>query len=126
MFWSRLSCRLRAICLKICCSAQRFAPPVKRRWGNCVPLYALIWLYVLVGVPTWFRKAQLKVYNSVVVLQGGQRGTTHPQAKLPNQAVFDELRYFTEGPQPELLEIQGSKSVCWSVKMRGILSLRRI
>ncbi|GHA69300.1 NAD+ synthase [Formosimonas limnophila] len=65
-------------------------------------------LYVLVGIPTWFMDGvKLKVYNSVVVLQGGRElQRTHKQ-KLPNQAVFDELRYFTSGAEPALTEIQG-------------------
>ena len=76
----------------------------------CTALRAYPDLYVLVGVPTWFTQgAKLKVYNSVVVLQGGQEVQRIHKQKLPNQAVFDELRYFTEGPQPELLEIQGVK-----------------
>jgi NAD+ synthase (glutamine-hydrolysing) len=76
----------------------------------CTALHAYPDLYVLVGVPTWFMQgAKLKVYNSVVVLQGGQEVQRIHKQKLPNQAVFDELRYFTEGPQPELLEIQGVK-----------------
>ena len=76
----------------------------------CTALRAYPDLYVLVGVPTWFMQgAKLKVYNSVVVLQGGQEVQRIHKQKLPNQAVFDELRYFTEGPKPELLEIQGVK-----------------
>ncbi|MBS1174753.1 MAG: nadE [Burkholderiaceae bacterium] len=67
-------------------------------------------LYVLVGIPTWFMEgAKLKIYNSIIVLQGGQEIQRIHKQKLPNQAVFDELRYFTEGPKPELTVIQGVK-----------------
>ncbi|MGL4767613.1 MAG: NAD+ synthase [Formosimonas sp.] len=67
-------------------------------------------LYVLVGVPTWFVEGpKLKAYNSVLVLQGGRELQRIHKQKLPNQAVFDELRYFTAGDAPDVLEIQGVK-----------------
>lgn len=65
-------------------------------------------LYVLVGIPTWFTEgAKLKAFNSVVVLQGGHELQRIHKQKLPNQAVFDELRYFAVGSAPELTVIQG-------------------
>ncbi len=74
----------------------------------CVALRAYPDLYVLVGIPTWFMDdAKFKIYNSVVVLQGGQEVQRIHKQKLPNQAVFDELRYFTAGSKPELTVIQG-------------------
>ena len=67
-------------------------------------------LYLLVGVPTWFMDgARLRAYNSVVVVQGGVELQRIHKQKLPNQAVFDELRYFAVGAAPELTEIQGVK-----------------
>lgn len=67
-------------------------------------------LYLLVGVPTWFMDGvKLRAYNSVVVVQGGVELQRIHKQKLPNQAVFDELRYFAVGPAPELTEIQGVK-----------------
>lgn len=65
-------------------------------------------LYVFIGVPTWFTEgAKLKCYNSVAVLCGGVEVMRVHKQKLPNQAVFDELRYFTVGDVPELLTVQG-------------------
>lgn len=67
-------------------------------------------LYVLVGVPTWFTEGvKLKAYNSVVVLRGGVELQRIHKQKLPNQAVFDELRYFAVGDAPELTVIEGLK-----------------
>ena len=41
-------------------------------------------LYVLIGVPTWFMQGvKLRVYNSVVVLQGGQEIQRIHKQKLP-------------------------------------------
>ena len=65
-------------------------------------------LYVLVGIPTWFAEGvKLKAYNSVVVLRGGVELQRIHKQKLPNQAVFDELRYFAVGDAPELTVIEG-------------------
>ena len=76
----------------------------------CESLRAYPDLYVLVGVPTWFADGpKTRVYNSVVLLQGGHELHRIHKQKLPNQSVFDELRYFVEGPKPELIEIQGVK-----------------
>ena len=67
-------------------------------------------LYVAVGIPTWFMQGvKLKVYNSVSVLLGGREVQRIHKQKLPNQSVFDEVRYFTVGPKPELTEINGVK-----------------
>ena len=67
-------------------------------------------LYVLVGIPTWFAEGvKLKAYNSVVVLRGGVELQRIHKQKLPNQAVFDELRYFAVGDAPELTVIEGLK-----------------
>lgn len=67
-------------------------------------------LYVLAGIPTWFQEgAKTRVYNSMVLIRGGVELTRIHKQKLPNQAVFDELRYFTPAPAPELIEIEGVK-----------------
>ena len=76
----------------------------------CEALAAYPDLYVFVGIPTWFTQGvKTKVYNSVSVLLGGQEVQRIHKQKLPNQSVFDELRYFTVGPKPELTEIHGVK-----------------
>lgn len=67
-------------------------------------------LFVFVGLPTWsMNGSKLKIHNSVAVLQGGVEVQRIHKQKLPNQAVFDEKRYFTSGETPELTEIQGVK-----------------
>jgi NAD+ synthase (glutamine-hydrolysing) len=67
-------------------------------------------LYLIVGIPTWFMDGiKLRAYNSAVVIQGGQELQRIHKQKLPNQAVFDELRYFAVGDAPDLTEIQGVK-----------------
>ncbi|TDR31716.1 NAD+ synthase [Hydromonas duriensis] len=67
-------------------------------------------LYVLIGLPTWFEDGvKLRSFNSVVVLLGGVEVQRVHKQKLPNQAVFDELRYFSVGPEPDVIEIQGVK-----------------
>lgn len=74
----------------------------------CTDLEAFPDLFVLVGLPTWFSEGvKLKAYNSVAVVQGGVEVQRIHKQKLPNQAVFDELRYFSAGNVPSLLEIQG-------------------
>ena len=76
------------------------------RLGEALKIYPD--LYVLVGVPTWFIYDQkLKAHNSAVVLLGGVEIQRIHKQKLPNQAVFDELRYFVPGALPELLTING-------------------
>ncbi len=65
-------------------------------------------LYVLIGLPTWFEEGvKLRSYNSVAIVLGGVEVQRVHKQKLPNQAVFDELRYFAVGSVPELIEIQG-------------------
>lgn len=76
----------------------------------CAALQQFPDLYVLVGIPTWVNDAgQAKIYNSAVLLQGGREITRIHKQKLPNQAVFDELRYFRAGNPPDLITIQGVK-----------------
>lgn len=78
---------------QLCCELQKFPD-----------------LFVLIGLPTWsIHDSKLKIYNSVAVLQGGVEIQRVHKQKLPNQAVFDEKRYFTSGETPELTEIQGVK-----------------
>ena len=46
-------------------------------------------------------------HNAVSVLREGQRVAWYAKQKLPNYQVFDELRYFTPGTAPCVIEVQG-------------------
>ena len=45
--------------------------------------------------------------NRVTALRAGQRIASVAKQKLPNYQVFDELRYFTPGTEPCVLEVEG-------------------
>src|ERR1051325_12103735 len=57
----------------------------------------------LVGFP------QLRddVYNAMAVLADGQVQAVYHKMFLPNYGVFDEQRYFQQGAEPALIEIDG-------------------
>lgn len=61
---------------------------------------------VIVGHP-WFDQGEL--YNAASVIQHGQVVGRYYKQALPNYGVFDELRYFTPGSEPLLIEIHGQK-----------------
>lgn len=48
-------------------------------------------------------------YNAASVLRDGEIVTTYHKHSLPNHSVFDEVRYFTSGTQPCLIEMDGIK-----------------
>ena len=61
--------------------------------------------HVFVGHPT---QEQGKLYNSASVFFQGVRVALYHKQQLPNFGVFDERRYFTQGPEtPCLLAING-------------------
>ena len=70
-------------------------------------------LTVLVGHPSGnadYRTRCVSVpqhTNRVTALRGGQRIASVAKQKLPNYQVFDELRYFTPGTEPCVLEVDG-------------------
>jgi NAD+ synthase (glutamine-hydrolysing) len=57
----------------------------------------------LVGYP------QLRddVYNAAAVLADGQVQAVYQKTYLPNYGVFDEQRYFQQGSEPALIEVDG-------------------
>jgi NAD+ synthase len=59
---------------------------------------------MLVGTP-WRENG--KLYNSVVLLDGGQVVGVRHKHELPNYGVFDEKRVFTPGPLPGPLPFRG-------------------
>src|SRR5205085_4993567 len=60
-------------------------------------------IVALVGYP------QLRddVYNAAAVLADGQVKAVYHKTYLPNYGVFDEQRYFQQGTEPALIEIDG-------------------
>ncbi|HIC97841.1 MAG TPA: NAD+ synthase [Aquificaceae bacterium] len=55
------------------------------------------------------------LFNTLVVLHGGEVIGLYHKSRLPNYGVFDELRYFREGREPMLISINGWKigfSIC--------------
>jgi len=75
-----------------------------------------VWgLSVLVGHP---HEIDNKRYNAVSVLCDGKIVATYYKHELPNDAVFDERRYFVPGESSYIFEIQGIKfglSICADV-----------
>ncbi len=61
---------------------------------------------VIVGHP-WFDNGEL--YNAASVIQQGHVVGRYFKQALPNYGVFDELRYFTPGSEPLVIEIHGQK-----------------
>jgi NAD+ synthase len=59
---------------------------------------------VLVGVP-WAEDG--KLYNSMLLLEGGRIVTARHKVDLPNYGVFDEKRVFDAGPPPGPMAFKG-------------------
>jgi NAD+ synthase/NAD+ synthase (glutamine-hydrolysing) len=58
------------------------------------------------------------LFNSAVLLRGGEVGPAFHKTLLPTYDVFDEDRYFEPAPEPEILEIGGYRlgiSICEDV-----------
>ena len=60
-------------------------------------------IVALVGYPQ-FRD---DVYNAAAVLADGQVQAVYRKTYLPNYGVFDEQRYFAQGSEPALIEVDG-------------------
>jgi len=61
---------------------------------------------VLVGYPEYADDA---LYNSVILLRPEEAPVIYRKQNLPNYGVFDEKRYFTPGPGPCVVEVEGVK-----------------
>ena len=61
---------------------------------------------LIVGHPHQIEKC---FYNSASVLRDGKIAATYNKHALPNHSVFDEERYFTQGSEPCLIELEGVK-----------------
>lgn len=63
-------------------------------------------IVVVVGHPL---QAQGRRYNAASVLKDGKIMATYRKHELPNDAVFDEARYFKKGDEPCIFELEGVK-----------------
>ncbi|WP_457601265.1 NAD+ synthase [Hydrogenivirga sp.] len=66
---------------------------------------------LVVGTPYYERD----LFNSLVILYKGKVLGVYHKGRLPNYSVFDEKRYFREGEEPLLVELNGVRlgfSVC--------------
>ena len=66
---------------------------------------------IVVGTPYY----DGDLYNSLLVLYKGEVIGVYHKSRLPNYSVFDEVRYFREGREPLLVEVNGHKlgfSIC--------------
>lgn len=61
---------------------------------------------IVIGHPL---KVEGACYNAASVLQGGKITATYHKHILPNDSVFDEVRYFTPGHAPLVFEHKGIK-----------------
>lgn len=73
-------------------------------------------LHVIVGVPLNAQDApetgavgRARHYNAACVLHQGRILTTYCKQRLPNDTVFDEVRYFAQGTQACVFEVKGTR-----------------
>ncbi|WP_191602932.1 NAD+ synthase [Marinomonas algicola] len=69
-------------------------------------------IYVVVGYP---RRINGELFNSAGVIYNGCLIGEYAKQKLPNYQVFDDKRYFTEGRDPLVVDMDGVKvglSIC--------------
>jgi NAD+ synthase (glutamine-hydrolysing) len=59
---------------------------------------------VIVGYP---KRQYGKLFNAASLLRDGKVATTYFKHRLPNYGVFDEKRYFAEGANPCVIDLQG-------------------
>jgi len=50
-------------------------------------------------------------FNSLAVLQGGKIRKIYRKSVLPNYGVFDEQRYFQQGTEPAVIDVEGVRVV---------------
>ena len=61
---------------------------------------------VMVGYPEYTDDA---IYNAAAVVRDGEMLANYRKQELPNYAVFDEKRYFKQGRDTRIVEMQGIK-----------------
>lgn len=63
-------------------------------------------MLVVVGAP---QQQGDKIYNTALGLQHGKVVAEYVKQVLPNYSVFDEMRYFTAGHKPCIIEVAGAR-----------------
>jgi len=75
---------------------------------------------ILMGAP-WVEEG--KLYNAMLMLEGGRIAGKSLKVDLPNYGVFDEKRVFAPGPPPHPLSLRGAKlgvPICEDIWTRGV------
>ncbi|MBJ7472967.1 MAG: NAD+ synthase, partial [Solirubrobacteraceae bacterium] len=75
----------------------------------------------LVSVVGWPERDE-DVYNAAAVLAGGELVGSYRKCHLPNYGVFDEVRYFQEGPGPATIVVDGHRiglTICEDIWQPG-------
>ncbi len=75
----------------------------------------------LISVVGWPERNE-DVYNAAAVLAGGEVVASYRKSHLPNYGVFDELRYFQEGPGPATISVDGHRlglTICEDIWQPG-------
>src|SRR5579884_944925 len=75
---------------------------------------------ILMGTP-WLEEG--KLYNAVVLLDGGRIAGRTLKVDLPNYGVFDEKRVFAAGPSPQPLTVRGVQlgvPICEDIWKQGV------
>ncbi len=76
-------------------------------------------IVLIVGHPV---QADTKQYNACSLIRDGAIAATYRKQHLPNYGVFDEKRYFQEGREPLVVDIQGlpvGLSICEDIWCAG-------
>lgn len=63
-------------------------------------------MWVLIGSPFYQNQ---RIFNAALVFHGGAIAQVYAKQALPNNEVFDEQRYFTQGTTANVLKIKGLK-----------------
>ncbi|MEE9356299.1 MAG: NAD+ synthase [Methylococcaceae bacterium] len=78
-------------------------------------------IVVIVGFPEHQKD---RLYNCAAVIQNGQIIAKHKKNKLPNYSVFDEKRYFSEGNNSCIFDLNGflvGLSICEDIWSEGVI-----
>ncbi len=78
-------------------------------------------IYVIVGYP---ESDQGQLFNAATVIYNGEVIATYRKQQLPNYGVFDEKRYFSEGNQTCIFDLQGIPTgicICEDAWINGVV-----
>ncbi|MGH8670526.1 MAG: nitrilase-related carbon-nitrogen hydrolase, partial [Burkholderiales bacterium] len=80
---------------------------------------------LVVGCP---RRVERQRFNAACVLRDGAIAAVYHKHELPNHTVFDEVRYFSAGTEPCVVEVAGLKlgiTICADIWEPGAASVTR-